>query len=134
MAFQCVVSHSRRVHYVSKAFCGAENDYTTVRKCDEIRDVLFYKYKDVEFVLYDENGNPFVVKGAYFLSDNGYSDWRSLIRPINDPQDNYQLYFVEFAESVRKYIECFFGISKARWRFFEKCHSISFSHHHFKYI
>ena len=117
VAFQCVVSHTRRVYHVSKAFCGAENDLTTIRKCDEIRDALFNKYKDVEFVLYDAAGNPFVVKGAYFLSDNGYPDWRSLIRPINEPQSNSEVYFAEFAESVRKDIECFFGITKARWRF-----------------
>ena len=90
---------------------------TTIRKCDEIREALYTKYKDVEFILYDKDGNPFVVKGAYFLSDNGYPDWRSLVRPINDPQNNTEVYFAEFAESVRKDIECFFGITKARWRF-----------------
>ena len=32
VAFQCVCSHTRRVLYMSKAHCGAENDKTTIRK------------------------------------------------------------------------------------------------------
>ena len=133
--FQCVVSHSRRVHYVSNAFCGSENDMTTIRKCAEIRHALFELYKDVEFVLYDADGKPFVVKGAYFLSDNGYPDWVSLIRPKSDPQSNTEVYFAEFTESVRKDIECFFGITKARWRFLKNAvryHSASTISHAFR--
>ncbi len=66
------MSHSRRVYYVIDAFCGAENDKTNIRICADIKNILFDKYKDVEFFIYDENGKPLVVKGAYFLSDNGY--------------------------------------------------------------
>ena len=116
VVFQCVVSHSRRVYYVSDAFCGAENDKTTIRKCEDIKEILFGKYKDVEFVNYDEHGKPLVVIGAYFLSDNGYPPWAAFVMPIQHCQSNTETFFREITESVRKDVECFFGVTKVRWR------------------
>ena len=34
-----------------------------------IRDGL---YKDYEYTVYDENGEPVIMKGAYTINDNGY--------------------------------------------------------------
>jgi len=75
---------------------------------------------DLEFELYeyDEEGN--VVKrkyrGAWLLVDNGYLAWSVTVPPIKTTTSRTEIRFSEWLESMRKDVECTFGILKGRWR------------------
>jgi hypothetical protein len=117
VSFQVACDHSRKIYYISPAFCGAENDITTVKKCDDLLDVIFEKYKDVEYILFDEFGNAYVVIGLWGSTDNGFPRWPQFPRPIQSCRNNIECFFRELIESDRKDIECVFGITKSRFRF-----------------
>ncbi len=57
-------------------------------------------------------------KGAYLICDNGYLRWPQLICPYtaNEPCHTEAGYFLSNIESVRKDVECTFGIIKKRWQ------------------
>ena len=71
------------------------------------------------------DGTPHVVKGLYFISDNGYPRWSGLMRPMKQTLDGSELYYSEWIESARKDIEFVFGILKSRFRFLRN----AISHH-----
>jgi hypothetical protein len=80
-------------------------------------EALFKRYEDYYFIIYDKKGKASIVKGLYFITDNGYPRWAVLIRPDNNAQDSADVFFMKWIESVRKDIECVFGILKSRFRF-----------------
>jgi hypothetical protein len=53
---------------------------------------------------------------AWFLCDNGYPEWPCLIPPLKTPIYYKEFRFSEWIESMRKDVECTFGILKARFR------------------
>ncbi len=56
-------------------------------------------------------------KGLYLICDNGYLQWPTLICPFMQSQNSGRLedYYSANLESMRKDVECVFGILKARW-------------------
>ena len=74
-------------------------------------------YRDVEFTLLDNNGVPKVYKGGYLLTDGGYTELSIFVNPNINRNDRQTVLFGEFLESVRKDVECLFGLLKARFRF-----------------
>ena len=118
LVFQCAVSHNRFVYHISKGFVGSYCDITTIKHDQELLHALMEQYKDVEYIVYDSQGTARRMKGLWFLSDNGYpTTFSMLIRPILAQTSPLEFYFSEFVESARKDIECFFGITKQRFRF-----------------
>jgi hypothetical protein len=79
IAFQAACGHDRRIFHVSKAFVGSQCDSNTLKSDHDMLHALFQKYKDIEFVIYDMDGTPHIVRGLYFISDNGYPKWSGLI-------------------------------------------------------
>lgn len=73
-------------------------------------------FSDILFNLYDHDGNEKTLSGAYLLSDNGYLKWRVLQCPVTHPLNMEEHRFSKWLESMRKDVECFFGILKGRWR------------------
>jgi len=76
---------------------------------------------DFEFELYDyedENQTEKKVKyrGAWILVDNGYLNWGVTIPPMKSTTTKAQWRFSKWLESMRKDVECTFGILKGRWR------------------
>ena len=116
LAFQVVVDHFRRVHHVSVAFFGAANDKSITK--NDAYPIAIGKglHEDVEFVLYDENGVPTLCNGAYLIVDNGYQKWSFLIPPSKSSNNRDEILWSEWLESIRKDVECFFGVLKARFR------------------
>ena len=118
VSFQCAVSHDRFVYHISGYFHGKHCDMTTVRNDPVLQAALFSKFKDVLFLVYDKDGNEILMQGGWFLTDNGYPiSYTICIRPLVVTTNALQLYFKEFSESVRKDVECFFGVTKQRFRF-----------------
>lgn len=54
--------------------------------------------------------------GVYAIVDNGYLDRTTLISPIKRPGSQLQLRWSKWIESLRKDVECTFGIIKGRFR------------------
>ena len=52
----------------------------------------------------------------YFFCDNGCLEWSILVTPFKLPSDRKGIRFLEWLESMRKYLECTVSILKQRWR------------------
>jgi hypothetical protein len=120
LASQVVVDHCRLIHAVSHGFKGACNDQTIARN-DEFPMKLFAgKYKYVEYVLFDKDGIPRKCKGGQLITDGGYQQLSIYIQPCHSFNSTSYVLFSEYLESVRKDVECTFGILKSRFRMLRK--------------
>jgi hypothetical protein len=76
--------------------------------------------QDVEFELFqrDKLGEIISVKyqGVWVMSDNGYLSRSITIPPMKNSVDLRQIRWSQWLESMRKDVECTFGILKGRWR------------------
>lgn len=117
LGFNCTVNHARRFLGVSRVFPGATNDKTKVlydKLCTSVRDG---KYKDVEVTMADSKGVASTVRDMLWLiCDGGYHRWRTLQCPLKFPDNLDEAFFSKWLESVRKDVECAFGILKNRFR------------------
>ena len=111
------VSHTREIHYVSHAFKGRWNDKSVAMNDPFIRDLIGGKYKDCEFQLLKENGDMEIWKGLYLVTDGGFFNYSVFVNPYTTRFSRDYLLWSEWLESVRKDVECTFGILKVRFRF-----------------
>ena len=76
--------------------------------------------QDVEFELFEKDhfGNTIKVKyqGAWLVVDNGYLKWSTAIPPLKVSDDMREIRWSNWIESMRKDVECTFGIMKGRFR------------------
>jgi Plant transposon protein len=117
IAYQAVVDHSRKILHITQGMYGSTNDITITKYDEFCRDVKRGKvFKDVEFSITDENEGVHKCKGVYFICDGGYPKDSYLINPFGARSDMAEVYWSEWLESVRKDVECTFGVLKARFR------------------
>ncbi|CAN0043663.1 unnamed protein product, partial [Pylaiella littoralis] len=117
IAFQAIVDHTGRLLAATKGFAGSMNDKTIIRydaAVTKIRKDPIYTEK--VYTLFDKDGTPFQRKGNYSIVDNGYNKWAILIPPTKWPTTDMETRWSRALESVRKDVECFFGILKGRFR------------------
>jgi len=90
----------------------------TVVKFDNFALGIHHKklYSDVPFYLYSSPTTLEQVFGLWLLTDNGYHRWRATIPPMKSPLTPDECVWTTAAESVRKDVECVFGILKRRFR------------------
>ena len=114
LAFQVVVSHTRKIMLCSQPFYGSVNDKTICRYDKTIRLMKKdEKYMNRQWHCYDKDGNIITNKGMYFICDGGYHHWKMLIPPYkHQPEGSDLSEWSENIESKRKDIECTFGIVK----------------------
>jgi Plant transposon protein len=117
LAYEVVVDHHRRIISVTKSFFGSFNDKTIVQ-FDGFIQAIHKKelYGNIEFKLNDVDGTERTVKGLYLISDGGYHKWRCLQCPLKFTTDDWARLWSKFVESIRKDVECTFGILKGRFR------------------
>ena len=114
-AYQLVVNHRRQILASTIGFPGRWNDTTIVRFDDFITDIQRGNYlADNVFSLYNEKGEVKLYKGAWILVDGGYPSWTSLICPFKETSSIRELRWSRWAESMRKDVECTFGIMKGK--------------------
>jgi len=116
LSFEVVVDHTRRIHSCTDGFIGTASDAVIVVNDPYCRAIASGLYEEVEFSLYNEDGTWTTFTGAYLICDNGYSDKWIFQKPLNNGVDMRSVYWSETLESVRKDVECTFGILKARFR------------------
>jgi hypothetical protein len=93
------------------------NDKTIVRFDGFVTGIRDKKaYGQVTFQLMDTSGNISTETGAYLIVDGGYHKWRCLQCPYKHATEEGAVAWSEWVESVRKDVECTFGILKGRFR------------------
>jgi hypothetical protein len=121
LSFFVIVDHNRRVQYVGSAHYGACNDITISKNDPMITSIREGKLRNIEYVLYNKDGVPTLCKGAYLITDNGFpDDWSFMVCPFKDAFQRKDVLWSEWIESIRKDVECFFGLLKARFRLLTK--------------
>ena len=121
--YNIVTNHRRRILGTTDGHPARWNDKSLV-KFDEIAMDLHEGkgvMKDLEFELYAYGETTAAVKkekyrGAWILVDNGYLNWGVTIPPMKNTSTKAQWRFSKWLESMRKDVECTFGIMKGRWR------------------
>ena len=117
LSYEVTVDHTSKIIAVTHGFPGARNDRTIVRFdgfVTEIHDGL--KYKDVTYPMVTIRGEEYQEKGAWLLVDGGYHKWRCLQSPLKHSAIPREALWSEWAETVRKDVECVFGVLKGRFR------------------
>jgi hypothetical protein len=66
--------------------------------------------------LYGINGQPYIAKGLWVICDGGYHKWKFLQCPLHIPIGEAQTAWSKKLESLRKDVECTYGILKGRFR------------------
>jgi hypothetical protein len=118
VAFQVVVSHSRMFMHVSKYFYGTWNDkLITVNDTFPVEVWQGERFKHMKFVLLNSRGVPVTYQGVWIAVDGGYQKLACFIDPMHNRFGFPEVVFSEWLESVRKDVECAFGILKIRFRF-----------------
>lgn len=115
-AYQIVVNHKRQIIASTVGYPGRWNDMTIVRFDGFVTDIHSGKYlQDHKFKLQDSEGNEENYTGAWILVDGGYLNWSTLICPFKHTQSKKEQRWSRWAESMRKDVECAFGILKGTY-------------------
>jgi hypothetical protein len=73
---------------------------------------------EFELLAYNKDGSVITVmyRGVYFIVDNGYLAWSCTIPPFSSTNKIDKTQWLRWVESMRKDVECTFGILKGRRR------------------
>lgn len=118
LAIEAIVDHNRRFMSISPAFPGANNDINIAYADKTLQKIVGGLYHNYDFVVHTAEGDR-RVQGLYLITDGGYIEWRCLMYPEKDPCLAIKRYS-EWLESVRKDVECAFGILIGRFRLFKR--------------
>ena len=104
--------------HVSKYFYGTWNDkLITVNDTFPMEVWNGQRFAHVRYVLFNKNGLPITYQGVWIAVDGGYQKVACFIDPMHNRYGFPEVVFSEWLESVRKDVECAFGILKIRFRF-----------------
>ena len=105
---------------VSPIQFGTRNDQHIVKIDPNVAKIRDEWYKTVEWEFKDCNGVRHTAVGVYLICDGGYLRWPILICPYAGAvEGSLEGYYSSNLESVRKDVECVFGILKKRWKILE---------------
>jgi hypothetical protein len=111
------VNHKRKILHSTTGHPGRWNDKTLVRFdhfMDDLRNGAFDE--TMKFELQTSSGETINMCGAYVIVDNGYLSWSTTVPPMKNSSYRSEIRFSQWLESLRKDVECTFGILKGRWR------------------
>ena len=98
----------------------SRNDKHVVKLDENVDHIRKGWYKNVSWKHFDREGRECGSRGLYLICDGGYLRWPCLICPFKHESCSTQKgYFSSNLESVRKDVECTFGILKKRWKILE---------------
>lgn len=103
--------------HVSEYFYGTWNDkQITVNDTYPMEVFGGELFRDLRYVLFTNDGVPVIYQGAWLAVDGGYQKAACYINPMHNRFGFPEVVFSEWLESVRKDVECAFGILKIRFR------------------
>ena len=117
IAYEMTVTHSKKFQSTTIGHYGTTSDRTIVKFDGFVRQIRTEKkYIDAEFELQVGPKEWITEKGVYLLVDGGYHKWRVMQCPMKHTAVTDKIRWSEFAESIRKDVECSFGILKKRFQ------------------
>ena len=117
IAYAMTVDHSKRFQSTTVGHYGTTSDMTIVKFDGFVTDVRFGKlFTESEFKIQVDEKRWAIEKGLYLLVDGGYHKWKIMQCPLKHTVEVEKSRWSEFAESVRKDVECAFGILKKRFQ------------------
>ena len=119
--FNLMCNHCRMILHSTRGGPGRLNDMTMVRMDKFISGINDGKVLDdllFELFAFDDEINVTTqkYKGVYVVVDNGYLDWSCTVPPFFVTNNIGKIRWSRWVESMRKDVECTFGILKGRWR------------------
>jgi hypothetical protein len=121
-SYNLCVNHRRRILHSTPGGHARWNDQTMVRFdrfITQIRsDGLNLQENTFELLARGKGGEVIAVKykGVYVIVDNGYLNWSCTVTPFTVTSNTHEIRWSRWLESMRKDVECTFGILKGRWR------------------
>jgi len=119
-SYNITVNHRRRILHSTRGGPGRWNDKTMVLFDTFVRGIRDGDHlNDVEFELFERrHGDIITIKyrGGYVIVDNGYLRWSATVPPYKVTNKLTEIRWSKWVESMRKDVECAFGILKGRWR------------------
>jgi hypothetical protein len=119
--YNITVNHRRQIIATTSGHPARWNDKTLAlfdNFMQELHEGDIMDGNRFKLYAYDSNGE--VTKqeyqGAWFLVDNGYLAWSTTVPPIKMTNSHAEIQFSAWLESMRKDVECTFGILKGRWK------------------
>jgi hypothetical protein len=116
LAWMCVVDHSKEFRYVGEFVFGATPDKSMCNTDPFLNEVEGGKYRDTRFFTLDDQGKLQACRGGYFITDAGMIKRACYVDPMKQRISHDEIVFAEWLESIRKDVECAFGILKMRFR------------------
>lgn len=118
ISYEMTVDHTKRFQATTIGHYGTTSDMTIVKFDGFVTAVRFNKlFTESEFKVQVDDDKWVIEKGLYLLVDGGYHKWRIMQCPLKHTVEEDKSRWSEFAESVRKDVECSFGILKKRFQF-----------------
>ncbi|KAI2499473.1 Plant transposon protein [Fragilaria crotonensis] len=126
--YNLTCNHRCQILHTTAGHPGRWNDKTLIRFdtfMSELRDGALNDKMDFELRTRqgmadggEDEGEERTLKleGAYVIVDNGYLEWSTTVPPMKTSCNRSELRFSQWLESMRKDVECTFGILKGRWR------------------
>lgn len=120
-AFNITVNNRRRILATTTGHPARWNDKTIVLFDNFVVALAEGRVlEDNIFYLYEKSADGTIVKvpyrGAWLIVDNGYLNWPTTVPPMKTTSLRSEIRFSKWLESVRKDVECTFGILKGRFR------------------
>ena len=119
--YNLTVNHRRKILNTTSGHPARFNDKSLICYDHFVQSLKHGKYDNLhqfELYDYDENDEVIIQKycGCYVIVDNGYLRWSVTVPPIKKTAFRTEIRFSDWLESMRKDVECTFGILKGRWR------------------
>ena len=117
LAYSLTCSHSRKIYHVTAGFYGSKND-KYISKFDEFISAVGREpmYTDFEWNLDVTAEATEERRGVFLICDGGYHKWRHMICGLKGTASHWFTLWSIQMESVRKDVECTFGILKCRFK------------------
>jgi hypothetical protein len=118
LSYSVSVDHTRRIQHSTRSFFGARNDKTTSLFDPWLTGVHsgILPKSSVFYELMNADGTFSSETVAWLICDGGYHKWATMICPYGATSVRAERLWSEMLESVRKDVECVFGIMKSRFR------------------
>ncbi len=118
LVFQCITDINRKILGVFGPQFGSQNDKHILKLDPNVREISEGWVSEVKWQYYEEDGDVGMATGMYLICNNGYICWPTTIGPYMRSESGgtrLEDLFSTNLESVRKDVECVFGILKSRW-------------------
>lgn len=125
LAYEATVDHTGRLMTVTEGFLEAQNDRSIIRLDSAVATIRRNEpYISTTYTLFSEDGIPEdkakIKEGIYLIANGDYNRWLILMCPVKYPANDRVAAWSKRLEQVRMYVECFFGVLKARFLILKK--------------